>query len=261
EGAAATELTAVPCSGSANGSLLGSTTCALSAVVFGLDLNSGCDMSRPVSTTVIGTPAPGASTWSSPMSWIHHSLGTSGSSDVVRRPNQTKGWSGSARVRMPSARSAVTVRPACAAGTRHTFSEGDTRRAPAARSAGERPPPGSESWTRVAVCAASAGVGRAAGWLKTAAGASVAVTRAARMTPMVERPLKPGKQSTIAYIGLGANLGDRERTIASALRALDADECTSVLRSTAAIETDPVGYEDQPRFLNAAARLETTRSA
>jgi len=81
------------------------------------------------------------------------------------------------------------------------------------------------------------------------------------MTPMVERPLKPGKQSTIAYIGLGANLGDRERTIASALRALDADECTSVLRSTAAIETDPVGYEDQPRFLNAAARLETTRSA
>jgi 2-amino-4-hydroxy-6-hydroxymethyldihydropteridine diphosphokinase len=81
------------------------------------------------------------------------------------------------------------------------------------------------------------------------------------MTPMVERPLKPGKQSTIVYIGLGANLGDRERTIASALRALDADERTSVLRSSAAIETDPVGYEDQPRFLNAAARLETTRSA
>jgi len=81
------------------------------------------------------------------------------------------------------------------------------------------------------------------------------------MTPMVERPLKQRKQSTIAYIGLGANLGERGRTIAAALDALDADHHTSVLRSTAPIETDPVGYEDQPRFLNAAARLETTRSA
>ena len=80
------------------------------------------------------------------------------------------------------------------------------------------------------------------------------------MTPMVERPLKPRKQSTIAYIGLGANLGKREQTIEAALHALDADERTSVLRSTAPIETDPVGYEDQPRFLNSAARLETTRS-
>ena len=81
------------------------------------------------------------------------------------------------------------------------------------------------------------------------------------MTPMVERPLKQRKQSTIAYVGLGANLGERERTIAAALHALDADHYTSVLRSTAPIETDPVDYEDQPRFLNAAAHLETTRSA
>jgi len=41
---------------------------------------------------------------------------------------------------------------------------------------------------------------------------------------------------------------------------VDEDERTSVLRSTAPIETEPVGYEDQPRFLNAAARVETTRS-
>jgi len=81
------------------------------------------------------------------------------------------------------------------------------------------------------------------------------------MTPMVDRPLKPRKQSTIAYIALGANLGEREQTIPAALRALDEDERTSVLSSTAPIETDPVGYEDQPRFLNSAARLETTRSA
>jgi 2-amino-4-hydroxy-6-hydroxymethyldihydropteridine diphosphokinase len=48
--------------------------------------------------------------------------------------------------------------------------------------------------------------------------------------------------------------------IAEALRRVGEDERTSVLRSTNPIETEPVGYEDQPRFLNAAARLETTRS-
>jgi 2-amino-4-hydroxy-6-hydroxymethyldihydropteridine diphosphokinase len=81
------------------------------------------------------------------------------------------------------------------------------------------------------------------------------------MTPMVKRrPFKPPKESTIAYIGLGANLGERERTIAAALRRIDEDERTSLLRSTVPIETDPVGYTDQPRFFNAAASLATTRS-
>ena len=81
------------------------------------------------------------------------------------------------------------------------------------------------------------------------------------MTPMVKsRPFKPPKESTIAYIGLGANLGERERTIAAALRRIEEDERTSLLRSTVPIETDPVGYTDQPRFLNAAASLATTRS-
>jgi len=81
------------------------------------------------------------------------------------------------------------------------------------------------------------------------------------MTPMVKsRPFNPSKESTIAYIGLGANLGEREKTIAEALRRIDDDERTSLLRSTVPIETDPVGYEDQPPFLNAAARLTTRRS-
>jgi 2-amino-4-hydroxy-6-hydroxymethyldihydropteridine diphosphokinase len=74
------------------------------------------------------------------------------------------------------------------------------------------------------------------------------------------RPFKPLKESTIAYIGLGANLGEREATIAAALRRIDEDERTSLMRSTVPIETDPVGYEDQPLFLNAAASLSTTRS-
>ncbi len=75
-----------------------------------------------------------------------------------------------------------------------------------------------------------------------------------------KRPFKPRKESTIAYIGLGANLGERETAIAEALRRIDEDEHTSVLRSTAPIETEPIGYENQPPFLNAAAALATTRS-
>jgi len=81
------------------------------------------------------------------------------------------------------------------------------------------------------------------------------------MTPMVKRrPFKPSKESTIAYIGLGANLAEREGMIAAALRRIDEDERTSLMRSTVPIETDPVGFLDQPRFLNAAASLATTRS-
>jgi 2-amino-4-hydroxy-6-hydroxymethyldihydropteridine diphosphokinase len=62
---------------------------------------------------------------------------------------------------------------------------------------------------------------------------------------------------TLVYIGLGANLGDREATIRRALNLLavrgDIDvEAVSSLR-----ETDPVDYEDQPRFLNGVAALRT----
>ena len=61
---------------------------------------------------------------------------------------------------------------------------------------------------------------------------------------------------TVAYVGLGANLGDREATIRAAIAALPGVVAVSALR-----ETDPVGVVDQPRFLNGAARLETDLSA
>jgi 2-amino-4-hydroxy-6-hydroxymethyldihydropteridine diphosphokinase len=61
----------------------------------------------------------------------------------------------------------------------------------------------------------------------------------------------------LVYIGLGSNLGNREATIWRALELLTAAgdfelEAVSSLR-----ETEPVGYEDQPRFLNGAAALRT----
>jgi 2-amino-4-hydroxy-6-hydroxymethyldihydropteridine diphosphokinase len=62
---------------------------------------------------------------------------------------------------------------------------------------------------------------------------------------------------TRAYIGLGANLGDREATIRRALELLDRDPDVSVVAVSTLRETEPVGYADQPRFLNGAAALET----
>lgn len=62
----------------------------------------------------------------------------------------------------------------------------------------------------------------------------------------------------LVYIGLGANLGDREATIRTALRRLQDHEEIEVQRVSRLRETDPVGYEDQPQFLNGVARLQTT---
>ena len=59
------------------------------------------------------------------------------------------------------------------------------------------------------------------------------------------------------YIGLGSNLGDREATIRRALELLAADGEIDVDVVSSLRETDPVGYENQPRFLNGAARLRT----
>jgi 2-amino-4-hydroxy-6-hydroxymethyldihydropteridine diphosphokinase len=66
---------------------------------------------------------------------------------------------------------------------------------------------------------------------------------------------------TRAYVALGSNLGDREQTIRSALTALDAEDAVDVVAVSSLTETDPVGYVDQPRFLNGAAAVETTLSA
>jgi 2-amino-4-hydroxy-6-hydroxymethyldihydropteridine diphosphokinase len=64
-----------------------------------------------------------------------------------------------------------------------------------------------------------------------------------------------------AYVGLGANLGDRERTLSAAVDALAAEDGIEVVAVSTLRATDPVGVGDQPRFLNGAAELETTLTA
>ena len=66
---------------------------------------------------------------------------------------------------------------------------------------------------------------------------------------------------TRAYVGLGANLGDRERTLRAAVDALVAEEGIEVVSVSTLRETEPVGVGEQPRFLNGAAELETTLTA
>jgi 2-amino-4-hydroxy-6-hydroxymethyldihydropteridine diphosphokinase len=56
---------------------------------------------------------------------------------------------------------------------------------------------------------------------------------------------------TLAYVGLGSNLGDREAQL------LRAAELIGAIRLSPVMETEPWGYEDQPRFLNAVAEIET----
>jgi len=63
---------------------------------------------------------------------------------------------------------------------------------------------------------------------------------------------------TRAYVGLGANLGDRERTLREAVDALGAGEGIEVVAVSTLRETEPVGVGQQPRFLNGAAALDTT---
>src|SRR5262245_66318543 len=62
---------------------------------------------------------------------------------------------------------------------------------------------------------------------------------------------------TVAYLGLGANLGDRRGTIERALDELAALGISLAARSPF-YETDPVAPDAQPLYLNAAARVETS---
>jgi 2-amino-4-hydroxy-6-hydroxymethyldihydropteridine diphosphokinase len=62
----------------------------------------------------------------------------------------------------------------------------------------------------------------------------------------------------LAYVALGANLGDRGATIRRAIERLN--ELGTVETVSPIYQTEPVGYLAQPAFLNAVARLRTALS-
>ena len=63
------------------------------------------------------------------------------------------------------------------------------------------------------------------------------------------------------YIGIGANLGDREATIRRAVELLAERPGIDVVAVSELRETEPWGYADQPPFLNGAAAVITSLGA
>jgi len=60
-----------------------------------------------------------------------------------------------------------------------------------------------------------------------------------------------------AFVGLGANLDDPLQQVGRAISELDAIEHTRVVAASSMYRSVPVGYADQPDFINAVAKLRT----
>ena len=60
-----------------------------------------------------------------------------------------------------------------------------------------------------------------------------------------------------AYLGFGANLGERQANINKAFVELVRSGACRLTRISSMYETDPVGITEQPAFLNAVAEIET----
>lgn len=63
-----------------------------------------------------------------------------------------------------------------------------------------------------------------------------------------------------AYIALGSNLRDPADEVSRAFAELDALPATRLVRRSSLYRTAPVGYDNQPDFINAVAEVETSLS-
>lgn len=64
----------------------------------------------------------------------------------------------------------------------------------------------------------------------------------------------------IAFIALGTNQGDRRDFLEAAIKMLEGHPQITLLDYSSIYETEPVGYMDQPKFLNMVIKLETSLS-
>jgi 2-amino-4-hydroxy-6-hydroxymethyldihydropteridine diphosphokinase len=94
-------------------------------------------------------------------------------------------------------------------------------------------------------------------------GEAVKATNEARSGSKVNQGNHPGYfwLAMRAFVGLGSNLGDRERTLERAVSELRRLRETDVRGISSFRDTAPVGYLEQPRFLNGAVELETAQPA
>lgn len=63
---------------------------------------------------------------------------------------------------------------------------------------------------------------------------------------------------TLAYIGIGSNLGEPEQQIHQAVNALEQIQNTTLAEISSLYFSRPMGPQDQPDYMNAVAALETT---
>jgi deoxyguanosine kinase len=65
-------------------------------------------------------------------------------------------------------------------------------------------------------------------------------------------------KTTVSYIGLGSNLGDRQDLIKAALKMLADATDVELARASELIETTALGDANQPKFINAVAEIKTS---
>lgn len=61
----------------------------------------------------------------------------------------------------------------------------------------------------------------------------------------------------IAYLGLGSNMGDRKVQLEKSIQLLEEIDGVNVLEKSPIYETRPVGYTNQPDFLNMCIKIST----
>jgi 2-amino-4-hydroxy-6-hydroxymethyldihydropteridine diphosphokinase len=62
---------------------------------------------------------------------------------------------------------------------------------------------------------------------------------------------------TRAYVGIGSNIGEPRRQLQTALKELSGLPNTRITATSGFYRSAPLGYLDQPEFLNAVVELET----
>jgi 2-amino-4-hydroxy-6-hydroxymethyldihydropteridine diphosphokinase len=82
--------------------------------------------------------------------------------------------------------------------------------------------------------------------------------RSLRLLPLEYCGMKP-ETTTVIYLALGSNLGDRRANLSTAVERLR--ERVMIIALSSLYETEPAYVTDQPRFLNAVLRGRTRLAA
>jgi len=73
--------------------------------------------------------------------------------------------------------------------------------------------------------------------------------------------LNESSRSVTCYIGIGSNTGAPVQNCLEAVDRLSACDTIEVLRKSSLYRTEPVGFKDQPWFINAVVEIRTTLGA